>query len=95
MRNELIEKKQIKTENGGFIFLNYNLISVDIMDENEKVKTAYGIAIEKYEDSILKDQDYIYAISDERQKVLHILQLLSKGTVTPMSLVTVVDNLIV
>lgn len=93
LRNELFEKKQIRTENGDSIFLNYNLISIDITDENEKVTTAYGIEIEKYKDLNFKEKDFIYAISNEKQKVIQILKQLSKGTVTPMNLATVVDEL--
>lgn len=94
MKNELIEKKRIVTESGGLFFLSYNLISIDILDENFQITTAYGVEIEKCDHSMVKEKDYIYAISNDKNEVVSILQRLSRGNVTPMSLTTVVDEMI-
>lgn len=95
MKNEVFETKELTADNGKVYSLNYNLISIDIVDENYKNSTAYGIEIEKFLDQQLKEKDFIYAISNNKQKVISLLKILSEGKVTPMSLVNVVDDYIV
>lgn len=94
MINEVFETKELTADNGKVYSLNYNLISIDIVDENYESSTAYGIEIEKFLNQQLKEKDFIYAISKNKQEVISLLKILSNGKVTPMSLVNVIDDYI-
>lgn len=96
MKNEVIETKKVVLNNGTEIALHYNLVSIDMMIDNKKGKTpAYGIEIEKYQNGAFQEKDFVYAISKDRNKVVNILKRLSKGNVTPVCLIPIVNDMTV
>ena len=68
----------------------YSIVS-DIFNDSCKI---YGLEIEKFENSGLKEKSAVYGLSDNKNKVLDFIKKLSDYEVTPISLTYVMEDMI-
>ncbi len=90
MRNEVIATKKITLEDGNKCDIKYNLIYPEKRGRN----IVYGIELEKFQDRVLKDLEYVRAVSKNRRTVVDLLKKLSVFEVTPATLINILDDIL-
>lgn len=87
---ELQGTQAINLETGENLMLKYFLTS-------EQSRTGegmiYGVSVQKELKGVIEEES-ITNISDKREEVLSILHILERNTVTPISLVEIVDDIV-
>lgn len=86
----LIETKQVSTECGEELQLEYYLTSKDSVEEEGKV---YGICIKNHRMDRI-ETDVVENISYKEEQVLEFVHILSENTVTPICMAEILDDLI-
>lgn len=91
-RIDLIGERNVELEDQREMVLNYYLIE-EPSKANGDMNYLYGIKIEKQFGGIVESEE-VEAISYSKEVVLQLINTLMECTVTPMTLVEVVDDLI-
>lgn len=91
-RIDLIGERNVELEDQREMVLNYYLIEKP-SKANGDMNYLYGIKIEKQFGGIVESEE-VEAISYSKEVVLQLINTLMECTVTPMTLVEVVDDLI-
>lgn len=94
-RFNLIGERDVKLENHMGMVLKYYLVE-EASKEREELDCSnflYGIKIEKQFGGIVESEE-VEALSYSKEVVLQLIHTLIECTVTPMTLVEVVDELI-
>lgn len=85
----LISTKQVNTECGEVLHLEYYLTSKDSVEEEGKV---YGISIENHHGDRV-ETDVVENISYKEEQVLEFVHILSENTVTPICMAEILDDI--
>ena len=91
-RIDLIGERNVELEDQREMVLNYYLIE-EPSKANGDMNYLYGIKIEKQFGGIVESEE-VEALSYLKEFVLQLINTLMEYTVTPMTLVEVVDDLI-
>lgn len=91
-RIDLIGERNVELEDQREMVLNYYLIE-EPSKANGDMNYLYGIKIEKQFGGIVESEE-VEALSYLKEFVLQLIDTLMECTVTPMTLVEVVDDLI-
>lgn len=91
-RIDLIGERNVELEDQREMVLNYYLIE-EPSKANGDMNYLYGIKIEKQFGGIVESEE-VEALSYSKEVVLQLINTLMECTVTPMTLVEVVDELI-
>lgn len=94
MEKTIYKSKNVLNENGEKFTLFYWLLSREVLDCNNNISTIYGIEITKYSDGILLEENKIECISDTKNDIWDLISVMADGNVTPMALVSIVDDYI-
>lgn len=89
----LIGEKQVLVDDVKMMILSYYLIEESSKVKDEQVNNLYGIRIQKQFGGIVESEE-VEALSYSKEVVLQLIETLMEFTVTPMTLVEVVDDLI-
>lgn len=89
----LIGEKQVLVDDEKMMILSYYLIEESSKVKDEQVNNLYGIRIQKQFGGIVESEE-VEALSYSKEVVLQLIETLMEFTVTPMTLVEVVDELI-
>lgn len=89
----LIGEKQVLVDDEKMMILSYYLIEDSSKVKDEQVNNLYGIRIQKQFGGIVESEE-VEALSYSKEVVLQLIETLMEFTVTPMTLVEVVDELI-
>lgn len=91
----LIGEREVKLENQMGMVLKYYLVEEPSKEDGEKESTKflYGIKIEKQFGGTVESEE-VEALSYSKEVVLQLIHTLIECTVTPMTLVEVVDELV-
>lgn len=96
IKNYLIDNTELQDEKSRSLILDYFLVE-ETRTEEEEVKFLYGIQITKkmvVNGVLQQEQEMTPALSCSRIFVEKMIHKLINGTVTPMGLIEVVDDLI-
>lgn len=91
-RFDLIGERNVELEDQREMVLNYYLIE-ELSKANGDMNYLYGIKIEKQFGGIVESEE-VEALLYSKEVVLQLINTLMECTVTPMTLVEVVDELI-
>lgn len=83
-------KKRIELESGNWMELEYYLSEEDELETNE---THYGMSVVEMKDELTITES-IRAVSQSKEVVADMLKDLITHTVTPISLVEIVDEMV-
>lgn len=88
--NILCETKEIQTEQGDNLILEYYLIHD--MAAGSAEEERYGIGILKKEEDGTEEREWLSGISNSREKTESLLMRMAAGMVTPVSAAAIVDD---
>lgn len=89
-KKELMSIKEVNLEDDRIMRLEYSLTENKSIDNDEPY---YGVEIIRYLDDDY-EVDEVTGISYSREKVKSIIEILSRNTVTPISMAEIIDDLI-
>lgn len=89
--NILSGTKEVRSDAGVSMELRYYLVQDSV--SGNAGKAAYGIGIVKLVEGEAEEQEWIPAISHSRERTERMLKRLWEGTVTPVTVVGIVDDL--
>jgi len=87
---DLLYSNEVTLEDDRIMKLEYNITE---RKNSDSEKPYYGIQVTKYVDGVCETEE-IEGISYSREKVEAIIKILFQNTVTPVSMVEIVDDLI-
>ena len=85
---------KVVSDNNVEILLQYYVVSKVISDSTSKQSTIYGIKIKKFINDRLQEMDCIYGITYDVETIESMTDTILKCLVTPITLASVVDDMI-
>ena len=92
----------LTVENGGTYDLYYELLKTERFSEDHLIKdnngaaemSCYSVMIFEYVGGVCEDSSFAFDITDEKEKALEIFGMLVDETVTPCTLMNVLEDIL-
>ncbi|NLK38400.1 MAG: hypothetical protein GX299_10030 [Epulopiscium sp.] len=94
MEKTLIRSKNMVDDSGSRFTLYYWMLSREILDERNNIARAYGVEVEKCQGSLILEAERVENLYQKKQEILDFIGRLADGTVTPVSLLSLVDDFV-
>lgn len=91
MKKLLTGTRQVMTEDSHYLNLKYYLVETNYFEQGTS-NTAYGIEIMKELNGEI-ETDIVQKITSHKDEVMQMIDKLIANTVTPMGMVTAIDEL--
>ncbi len=93
MEKEIFSEKTVELENGESVVLHYFITKSDIKYKNMK-SPVYGIEISKYCGNVFVEKEGDYGVTEKREDILKLADMISKYNVMPSSLLNIIDDFV-